>query len=92
MSKLGEIERKTQNRVVALFRDKLKYSYVGNWEDRPDNSNIEEALLTPYLTKCGYTEAQISRAISSCMKVLPRPKAAKIAALPLWTAQRTMAA
>ncbi|MEW6327864.1 MAG: HsdR family type I site-specific deoxyribonuclease [Thermodesulfobacteriota bacterium] len=63
MSEVGQIERRTQNRVVQLFRDELKYTYLGNWEDRPDNSNIEEELLTGYLTKKGYNPTQITKAL-----------------------------
>ena len=63
MTDVGKPERVTQNRVIKLFHDELGYRYLGDWTDRPDNSNIEEGFLTAYLTKCGYTEAQISRAI-----------------------------
>ena len=63
MSTIGQPERATQNRVIALFRDELGYRYLGDWTDRPSNSNIEEGLLTDYLTKTGYTLAQISSAI-----------------------------
>lgn len=49
MSKVGERERITQNRIVALFRDTLGYKYLGNFEDRPQNSNIETNLLEAYL-------------------------------------------
>ena len=63
MSTIGQSERATQNRVIALFRDELGYRYLGDWTDRPDNSNIEEGLLTAYLTKCGYSPAQISKAL-----------------------------
>jgi type I restriction enzyme R subunit len=48
MTTVGQIERATQNRVVALFRDRLKYTYLGNREDRPDNCNIEEDLLRAF--------------------------------------------
>jgi len=41
MTIVGQPERITQNRVVKLFRDELKYTYLGNWEDRPNNSNID---------------------------------------------------
>ena len=41
MAKVGQPERETQNRIVKLFREKLKYEYYGNWEKRDDNSNIE---------------------------------------------------
>src|SRR3990172_954455 len=63
MSMIGKPERETQNRVIALFRDELKYRYLGDWTDRPDNSNIEEKLLADYLTRAGYLPEQISRAI-----------------------------
>lgn len=61
----GEIERITQNRIVKLFQEKdgLDYNYLGNWEEREDNSNIEEALLTKYLERQGYSPAHISKAI-----------------------------
>ena len=63
MNGIGKPERVTQNRVIALFRGELKYRYLGDWTDRPDNSNIEEKLLDEYLTRAGYTPDQISRAI-----------------------------
>ena len=63
MSMIGKPERLTQNRVIALFRDELKYRYLGDWTDRPDNGNIEEQLLTDYLTRAGYSPEQVSRAI-----------------------------
>ncbi|WP_421879029.1 type I restriction endonuclease subunit R [Marinoscillum sp.] len=63
MSSPGEIERATQNRIVELFQKDLDYDYLGKWEDRPNNSNIEEELLTAFLDKQGYTAAQISQAI-----------------------------
>ena len=63
MDKIGQPERITQNRVVRLFKDELKYEYLGNWENRENNSNIEEELLSTYLTKQDYTEGQISKAI-----------------------------
>ena len=60
---IGNPERFTQKRVIALFRDELGYRYLGDWQDRAGNSNIEEKLLTAYLAKVGYTPAHISRAI-----------------------------
>ena len=62
MTPVGQPERATQNRVIALFRDELGYRYLGDWTDREGNSNIEEKLLAEYLTRSGYTPAQISRA------------------------------
>jgi type I restriction enzyme R subunit len=63
MSTIGQPERATQNRVVALFRHELGYRYLGDWSDRPANSNIDEPLLAAYLTKAGYVPEQISRAL-----------------------------
>jgi type I restriction enzyme R subunit len=66
MSTIGEIEHITQNRVVKLFTDKngLAYDYLGNWEDRLNNSNIEETLLRNYLiNKAGYPLDLVNRAI-----------------------------
>lgn len=60
---VGKPERATQNRVIALFRDELKYRYLGEWTDRDGNSNVEESLLTSSLRNAGYDEQQISRAI-----------------------------
>ncbi|WP_244983032.1 type I restriction endonuclease subunit R [Comamonas aquatica] len=63
MSDIGKPERATQNRVVKLFCDELGYIYLGDWADRKSNSNIEEGLLTEYLTSAGYSPAQISVAL-----------------------------
>src|ERR1035441_572008 len=60
---IGQPERATQNRVIALFRDELQYRYLGDWTHREGNSNIEEGILTAYLSKAGYNPAQISKAI-----------------------------
>jgi len=63
MSNVGQPERATQNRVIALFCDELGYLYLGEWIERDGNSNIEEELLTSYLKKRKYTPAQINIAI-----------------------------
>ncbi|MBU2693134.1 MAG: HsdR family type I site-specific deoxyribonuclease, partial [Candidatus Eisenbacteria bacterium] len=63
MNTVGQPERATQNRIIALFRDELGYRYLGDWTDRDGNSNIEESLLTAWLTKNGYKPAQISVAL-----------------------------
>ena len=63
MDNVGQIERITQNRVVKLFKEELGYTYLGNWEDRENNSNIEVEYLTAYLKGKGYTNIQISKAI-----------------------------
>ena len=63
MTSVGQPERVTQDRVIALFRDLLGYSYVGDWTDRDGNSNIEDGRLSAWLVKCGYTPAQINAAL-----------------------------
>ena len=63
MNIIGQNERATQNRVIALFRDQLDYSYLGDWSDRSGNSNIEETLLSDWLKRRGHTPQQISIAL-----------------------------
>jgi type I restriction enzyme, R subunit len=60
---VGQPERATQDRIVALFRDELGYRYLGDWTDRDGNTNVEEGLLSAWLTKQAYTPGQISVAL-----------------------------
>lgn len=60
---VGQIERKTQNRIVKLLQDKLNITYLGDWEDREGNSNIEEEYLRANLDKRGYSNTIIDKAI-----------------------------
>ena len=69
MGSIGQIEKRTQDRVVALFRDRLGYDYLGNRIDRPDNANIEQALLRAWLLKQGVEEVLIGRALHALAKV-----------------------
>lgn len=70
---VGQLERKTQNRIVSLFRDRLGYDYLGNWEDRSDNSNVEEKLLRDYLTSTKkYSQILINKAIDKLKKCANR--------------------
>jgi type I restriction enzyme R subunit len=63
MSNIGDTERITQNRVVQFFTEKLGYSYLGNWEYRKENSNIETELLEAFLKKQGNPKTLIKKAI-----------------------------
>lgn len=63
MSDVRKAEKVTQRRVIELFQDQLGYRFLGDWTDRPDNSNIEETYLTTWLEGRGYTPAQISAAL-----------------------------
>lgn len=42
MSEIGKIESNTQNHKVQMFQEQLHYHYLGNWEERENNSNIED--------------------------------------------------
>ena len=66
---VGQIERKTQNRIIKIFRDRLDYDYLGNWEDRENNSNVEEIYLRVYLEKTNkYSANVIDKAIAELKK------------------------
>ena len=69
MNSVGQIERKTQNRVVRLFQDVLGYEYLGDWQDRPDNSNVEEDNLRAFLQERGYSDSLINRTLYELNKV-----------------------
>lgn len=45
---INPIERHTQNRIIALFKD-LGYTYYGNWEEREMNANVEVQHLQEFL-------------------------------------------
>lgn len=70
MSKVGQIERATQNRIVALFQQQLNYRYLGNLEKEEENSNVDETLLTAHLTKQGYSPSLISKALFEFKKII----------------------
>ena len=59
---LNARESATQARVVRLFTDSLGYTYLGHWSDRPDNRNIEPALLRAFLLAQGVDAALADRA------------------------------
>ena len=68
MSVVGQIERRTQDRVVELFRDQLGYDYAGSWEYREDNSHVEVELLTQNLLARGYDVIIADKAIAELKK------------------------
>lgn len=64
MIPVGQIERRTQERVVKLFHDVLGYDYLGDWSEREGNRNIEPKYLRTFLKdKQGYDDALIDRAL-----------------------------
>jgi type I restriction enzyme R subunit len=62
-STVGQIEKKTQQRIVTLFREQLGYDYLGDWSDRDTTRNVEPALLRSFLKKQGHDESLISRTL-----------------------------
>ena len=67
MPNIGDSERKTQNRVVKFFRDKLHYTDLGNLHDSV-NSNIMQDKLLAWLAKQGYSEKLASNAVDALVK------------------------
>lgn len=63
MNTVGQIERKTQDRVVGLLKDSLGFDYLGHWEARGENSNVESGLLAQNLMARGYSNVLIGKAI-----------------------------
>jgi len=68
MTTVGQIEKRTQARVVALFRERLCYDYLGNKTDL-NNHNLELTLLREWLTKQGVSDTLINRALHELNKV-----------------------
>lgn len=60
---VGKPEKATQDRVLVLFQNQLGYTSLGSLEDQPDNRNVDEKLLTLYLSRQGYAPEKISKAI-----------------------------
>lgn len=69
MRNVNELEIITQDRILhKIFEEKLNYTYLGNFEDRENNSNIEEELLLKFLVK-KYLEEIAKKAIAELRKV-----------------------
>lgn len=60
---VGEKEKNTQERIIKLFVNELGYTYLGDFTDCPNNSNIEQEYLSTFLRKQGYSEILIGKAI-----------------------------
>jgi type I restriction enzyme R subunit len=63
VSTVGQIERITQNRVIKLFLEQLGYRYLGNWETRNNNRNIETELLSQWLQQRGVSDILITKTL-----------------------------
>ena len=49
MSSVGQIEKKTQARVVKLFREQLGYGYLRDWTDRREELAHYYSIALPPL-------------------------------------------
>lgn len=72
MNPLAPPESATQQRVIQLFVS-LGYRNLGDWTDRPGNSNIEDALLASWLHTRGYSAAHISKALDALHREADNP-------------------
>jgi len=63
MSSVGEREIRTQQRGIAFFTDALGYAYLGHWQDREGNRNVERDLLSNWLKRQGYSDKIIGRVL-----------------------------
>ena len=63
MGEVGQREIRTQRRVVGFFQEALGYAYLGHWQDRPGNRNIEEERVKDWLGRQGHDERIITRAL-----------------------------
>ena len=63
MRTVGGKEKQTQERVIAFFEDALGYTYLGNWQNLQDNSNIDKSQLTDWLRSRGHDDNIISKTL-----------------------------
>lgn len=59
----------TQQQVIAVLQT-LGFSYLGNWQYRENNSNIEPEYLTEFLKSQGHSDHEISKVYDELNKVL----------------------
>jgi len=62
MSRINAPEIVTQKRIIELLRG-MGYHYLGNWEYRDNNKNVEARHLRVYLQEAGYSGGLIDKAL-----------------------------
>ena len=79
---IGQAERKTQNRIIKLFIDALKYDYIGDLSENEHNSNIDVGRLEHFLFAYQeYDQDLIRRAIA---RGVPAPMAPRRTWIARW--------
>lgn len=68
MNTVSGREIHTQARVLTLFNEVLGYHYLGNWQERQDNTNIDKGLLTDWLSSRGHDAAVIAKVLHELEK------------------------
>ena len=61
MNTVGEKEKRIQGRLITFFQDALGYEYLGDWQSRANNSNINKDLLTNWLRTQGRNDRIIKK-------------------------------
>ena len=68
MNTVGQQEYLTQRRVIAFFQSVLGYGGLGDWKNRPNNSNIEGEILADWLESQGQGDQIIERTLFEVSK------------------------
>ncbi len=68
MNTVGDRETGTQARVLTFFQKVLGYTYLGNWQERQENSNVDTGLLTDWLSSRRHDDAIISKVLFELKK------------------------
>jgi len=63
MSDVGLPERATQKRLMKVFEDNLGYENLGDWQYRDGNSNVEEEILSNWLSSQGHDDYIINKVL-----------------------------
>ena len=63
MKTVGDTEGRIQGRLVTFFQDALGYEYLGDWQSRENNSNIDKTLLAEWLRTQRHSDRIIKKVL-----------------------------
>jgi len=67
---LPKTERETQDQLIDVFKNKLKYQFLGNWHDTKRTLSFEENLLTDFLkNKQNYSDIFVKKIIDKFKRI-----------------------